>query len=266
MSSREDNDGDSQPLQGDSQPLQGDTRKPPADVTKSSRHVDELYNELGDPGRFQILVFVMLAFTFLSVSSNMVVGVFFSYTPEHVCDAAGDFRVNRGAVNSTDSPPYAVGNITGWSTSPVVGTLVNGNLTNVTSRGSCWAVVDNTTRTCDRGQWKYDLDGPESSAVSDFDLVCSRAYLRYLANTLFYIGIMLGSFGFGYFSDVVGRRPVVMVTVYASCGLGVAISFVENYALFVFLRFLMGVVLQGMMTSTYVMTIEQFSCHYRGKA
>ena len=37
--------------------------------------------------------------------------------------------------------------------------------------------------------------------ATDFDLVCSRAYLPGLSTTLFYIGSFMGNIIFGYIAD-----------------------------------------------------------------
>ena len=46
-----------------------------------------LEGQLGDPGRLQMIVYLLLATVYFSVSCNMVVGVFFVYTPRFSCHA-----------------------------------------------------------------------------------------------------------------------------------------------------------------------------------
>ena len=52
-----------------------------------------------------------------------------------------------------------------------------------------------------------------SSAVMDWDLVCDGAHWRAAAQSLFMVGVLLGSYVFGALSDRCGRRPVFLASV-----------------------------------------------------
>ena len=45
-----------------------------------------------------------------------------------------------------------------------------------------------------------------SLLCSDFGLVCGRDYLTSLAQTLFFVGMVLGVFTFGVLSDMYARK------------------------------------------------------------
>ena len=64
--------------------------RPNKDQSESSSMTFDLgvlEGQLGDPGRLQMIVYLLLATVDFSVSCNMVVGVFFVYTPRFSCHA-----------------------------------------------------------------------------------------------------------------------------------------------------------------------------------
>ena len=55
---------------------------------------------------------------------------------------------------------------------------------------------------------------------------------------------MVGGILFGTISDKFGRRPVMLGTLYTHVIVGFCIAFIPNYAGFVALRFLLGMLMQ----------------------
>ncbi|XP_059147192.1 solute carrier family 22 member 13-like [Physella acuta] len=102
----------------------------------------------------------------------------------------------------------------------------------------------NETVLCTAGQWMYTPVHNEWNIVSQFDLVCSDAYLVDLATTIYFSGVTIGSLVFGDLADRYGRLPVMLFTLYTSSVLGVIIAFSVNYTMFVVLRFLQGLLMQ----------------------
>ena len=47
----------------------------------------------------------------------------------------------------------------------------------------------------------------------DWDLVCGDAHWRAAAQSVFMVGVLLGSYVFGALSDKMGRRPVFLASV-----------------------------------------------------
>ena len=77
-----------------------------------------------------------------------------------------------------------------------------------------------------------------------WDLVCDRAHFAHLATTVYYCGVMLGCFVFGYLSDYLGRRPVVLATLAGATVLGTGLAFVRHFPMFLALRFVLGFLTQ----------------------
>ena len=77
-----------------------------------------------------------------------------------------------------------------------------------------------------------------------WELVCDKKYLVSLATTIYFVGVMIGGILFGTISDKFGRRPVMLTTLYAHIVVGFSIALIPNYAGFVALRFLLGMLMQ----------------------
>ncbi|GFO34095.1 solute carrier family 22 member 6-a [Plakobranchus ocellatus] len=232
--------------------------------------MDDLYKELGNPGRLQIIWFVMLACNLFTAAPNAVVGVFFGFSPAHYCNASLDvtdaaYIPQEPADKSlkhnltTGGQPWLIylsdsSNLTsrdifdsvagaGVHRSGALGRVQYGECSvNLTVYGS--GSEQNVSRKCREGQWVYDLSEREATTVTDFDLVCERGYLTYLASMLYYLGLMLANMTLGYASDAVGRKPVVLMTIYLILLTGLGIAFANSFTLFVVLRVVMGVLSQ----------------------
>ncbi len=57
-----------------------------------------------------------------------------------------------------------------------------------------------------------------SSAVMDWDLVCGDSAWRATAQSLFMVGVLVGSYIFGDLSDRLGRKPVFVASVVIQVG------------------------------------------------
>ncbi|KAL8609047.1 hypothetical protein ACOMHN_059860 [Nucella lapillus] len=214
---------------------------------------DDLIHQLGYPGRFQIMVFILVALNFFPVVFHHVCMAFYSYTPPFECRP-------RHAEASDVIPDV--------SASAMASYEVNG--VNVTSRKrshviyrSCDVLVtsksgDNRSEVCAAGEFRYLLPEGEKTVVMEWDLVCDQAYLTHLAATVYYCGVMLGGFACGYLSDYFGRRPVILAGLAGGTVLGTALGFVQNFPVFLVLRFIVGFLMQGLHMASYIMAVELF--------
>ncbi|XP_046357284.2 solute carrier family 22 member 6-A-like [Haliotis rufescens] len=211
-------------------------------VSPLSIKMDELIDEMGKTGRFQILVFILLCFNYCPLVFNHVIMAFFGARITHTCHAVGNISVY--IHNSTNKT--VIGQESGQCDTKLF--LDDGV---------------NLTFSCKPGQWTYDTDGRETTIGTEWDLVCDDDSLRSLATTVYFCGVMLGGLLFGYLSDRFGRRPIMLVTLYAPVVIGLGIHFVPSYTWFVCLRFVEGIFLQGLQISTYVLVAEMFVPAYR---
>ncbi|XP_044226002.1 solute carrier family 22 member 5-like isoform X2 [Thunnus albacares] len=60
--------------------------------------------------------------------------------------------------------------------------------------------------------WTYSKDIYQSTIVSEYDLVCSEQWKQPFTATLYFLGVLVGSFFSGQLSDRFGRKPVFFAT------------------------------------------------------
>lgn len=83
--------------------------------------------------------------------------------------------------------------------------------------------------------------------------------------TWFFVGMLVGAFGFGRLADRIGRRPVLMAAVVVDACFGVASAFAPDLAWLLALRFLTGVGVGGTLPVDYTMMAEFLPSDRRGR-
>ena len=83
--------------------------------------------------------------------------------------------------------------------------------------------------------------------------------------TWFFVGMLVGAFGFGRLADRIGRRPVLMAAVLLDACFGVASSFAPDLGWLLVLRFLTGVGVGGTLPVDYTMMAEFLPSDRRGR-
>jgi putative MFS transporter len=83
--------------------------------------------------------------------------------------------------------------------------------------------------------------------------------------TFFFVGMLVGAFGFGRLADRIGRRPVLMAAVVVDACFGVASSFAPGFSWLLVLRFLTGIGVGGTLPVDYTMMAEFLPSDRRGR-
>ena len=85
------------------------------------------------------------------------------------------------------------------------------------------------------------------------------------AGTAFFLGMLLGAWGFGRLADRIGRRRVLIVTVLIDAVFGLASAFAPDFATLLVLRLLTGVGVGGTLPVDYAMMAEFLPPERRGR-
>lgn len=210
--------------------------------------LDTLLETLGKPGKYQLGIFFLLACNYFPLVFNIVIMGFFGYSPKHSCvsDIYGQSGRNGSAVNGSLAPRLDACSSTYFLSGGINKTVTCANDPN--------------------SHWEFYTEEREATIVSEWSLVCESKYLSKLAATIYFCGVMVGGLLFGYLADKYGRKPVMLVTLYTPILIGLGTAFSNNYYLYVALRFFMGMFLQGLQTTSYVLVMEMFLPRYRGVA
>ncbi|KAM9729683.1 solute carrier family 22 member 4-like [Menidia menidia] len=193
---------------------------------------------LGPWGLYQRIVFFLLCASILPNGFGAFTLVFLTDTPSHHCDVPG--------INLTED----------WRENIIPVTVVNGKqelsscsryrldlVRNLSAKGYIPGrdinVTDLEQEGCFDG-WIYSKDIYQSTIVTEFDLVCSEQWKTPFTSTVYFIGVLCGSFFSGPLSDRYGRKPVLFATMATQTMFTFAQVFSNSWILFVILLFING--------------------------
>jgi len=112
------------------------------------------------------------------------------------------------------------------------------------------------TKKCCDGCTSYEFDGPFQSTVSEWNLICDRGFLGATVQSVFFAGMLIGSFSTGIISDAWGRKKCIFASMAIMIIAGVVTTLVHSVALFAVFRFIVGFILTGVMLTQYVYFME----------
>ncbi|XP_031590160.2 solute carrier family 22 member 5-like [Oreochromis aureus] len=193
---------------------------------------------LGQWGRFQQIVFFSLVATIMPNGFGAFTLVFLTDTPSHHCLVSG--------INLTED----------WRKSVIPIREVDGKrelsrcsryrldvVRNLSAQGYIPGMDVNLTDLEEEGcvdGWSYSKDIYESTIVSEFDLVCSNQWKQPLTSTVFFVGVLLGSFFSGQLSDRYGRKPVLFAALALQTVFTFAQVFSGSWIMFLIILFING--------------------------
>lgn len=205
------------------------------DLDEEKKHkLDENYI-YGRWGPYQTIQAVLVYILLWASGFQLLIGVFIAYRPEYECAATN--HVNQSLLNDS----YFIKD-------EKCQIKIFQNATN--------GLVLKSVEQCTSG-FKYSLD-KQSTIVTEFDLICDRANLAELLQTLIMAGQLVGSACTSSLSDRVGRKTVHLGCNLLTLILGISVAFSPNYTMLAALKFILGLLLQGMMLPGAVFTIELF--------
>ncbi|XP_070772930.1 organic cation/carnitine transporter 2-like [Enoplosus armatus] len=193
---------------------------------------------LGQWGRFQQVVFFLLCASIMPNGFGAFTLVFLADIPSHQC-AVPD-------VNLTED----------WRKTIIPIKVVNGKqelsrcsryrldvVRNLSAQGFIPGRDVNLTDLQQEGcvdGWSYSRDIYQSTIVSEFDLVCSEQWKQPLTSTVFFVGVLFGSFFSGQLSDKFGRKPVLFATMAVQTVFTFIQVFSTSWTMFTILLFING--------------------------
>ncbi|XP_018547581.1 solute carrier family 22 member 5 isoform X1 [Lates calcarifer] len=111
--------------------------------------------------------------------------------------------------------------------------------------------------------WIYSKDIYQSTIVSEFDLVCSEQWKQPFTSTIYFLGVLVGSFLSGQLSDRFGRKPVLFATMAVQTIFTFAEIFSPSWTVFSILLFISGLGQISNYVSAFVLGTEIFTGNTR---
>ncbi|NXF43501.1 S22A5 protein, partial [Oceanites oceanicus] len=194
---------------------------------------------LGEWGRFQRLVFFLLSASIVPNGFNGMSAVFLAGTPEHRC------AVPRGANLSGEWRNASIPlELRGGRAAPSrcrryrLAALANFSALGLRP-GSDVELGSLEQEPCLDG-WEYSRDVYRSTIVTEWNLVCDNDWKGPLCTSLFFVGVLLGSFVSGQLSDKFGRKNVLFATLAMQTGFSFIQVFSTSWEMFSLLFVLVG--------------------------
>ncbi|XP_025779918.1 solute carrier family 22 member 4 isoform X2 [Puma concolor] len=203
------------------------------------RDYDEVTAFLGEWGPFQRLIFFLLSASIIPNGFNGMSVVFLAATPEHRC------RVPDTANLSS-----------AWRNHSIPLRLQDGREVPHSCRRYRLAAIANFSalglepgRDVDLEQleqescldgWEFSQDIYLSTIVTEWSLVCEDDWKTPLTSSLFFLGVLFGSFVSGQLSDRFGRKNILFATMAVQTGFSFLQIFSINWEMFTVLFVIVG--------------------------
>ncbi|KAM3601502.1 uncharacterized protein V6R79_013839 [Siganus canaliculatus] len=199
---------------------------------------DETIAFLGQWGLFQKIVFFLLCLSIVPNGISTFSVVFIAATPSHHClvpdvnltqdwyDAIIPIEIVNGKTQRRSCHRYRLDLVRNLSAQG----LIPGRDVNIT---------DLEVERCVDGYY-YSRDTYQSTLVSEFDLVCNDQWKQPFTSTVYFLGVLVGSFFSGQLSDRFGRKPVLFATMAIQTVFNFIQIFSPSWEVFCVLFFLNG--------------------------
>ncbi|XP_060648114.1 organic cation transporter-like protein [Drosophila nasuta] len=205
---------------------------------------DEVIVQLGDFGRYQKIIFLLIALTSIPVAFHKLAGVFLLAKPDFRCALPSDppnasyalaSELKELAYSAQDNCAYYQ--------------------VDIADNGSYYRNPNQTTpQQCTR--YIYDQSKYLNSAYTEFDLVCGRKFLASTSESIFMLGVLLGSIIFGQLSDKYGRKPIFFASLVIQVIFGVVAGIAPEYFTYTIARLIVGATTSGVFLVAYVIAME----------
>jgi len=130
-------------------------------------------------------------------------------------------------------------------------------------RNKCETSLDSTNERSNCHKIRFPNDA-FPSAMSEWNLICDRAWMGPMVMSLYMAGIMTGSIILGPLSDKIGRRKTLAITFISLLLTNLAGAYVTTYTSYVIIRFICGFFQSGIILSSYVLMNEMIGSAKRG--
>nr|XP_033783670.1 solute carrier family 22 member 5-like isoform X2 [Geotrypetes seraphini] len=203
------------------------------------RDYDEVTGFLGQWGPFQQLIFFLLSASIIPNGFNGMSVVFLAAAPEHRCLVPAGANLSE-AWRNVSIPKKLVD---GREVDSMCWRYRLDRLRDFSARGLLPGLDVNVseleTEKCLDG-WIYSRDVYRSTIVTEWNLVCDNNWKAPLTTSIYFVGVLIGSFVSGQLSDRFGRKKVLFVTMAVQTGFSFIQIFSPSWETFSFFFLIVG--------------------------
>ncbi|XP_070166656.1 organic cation transporter protein isoform X2 [Polyergus mexicanus] len=218
---------------------------------------DDVILRMGEFGRYQRRVYLLLCLPAISCAFHKLAGVFLGAKIDSRCLLPNEYAENATFHLSQDilNASYPWDDELGkWSQCLSRNVIDAANGTFVEKAIGDNAEGGGISSRCK--QYVYDRSVYKSTTTSEWDLVCDKAWLRATGDSLFMVGVMLGSMIFGGLSDKYGRRPIFFLSLVIQLVGGILVAVAPEFISYVIFRLIVGSTTSGVFLVAYVIALE----------
>ncbi|XP_038651878.1 solute carrier family 22 member 5-like [Scyliorhinus canicula] len=218
------------------------------------RDYDEITAFLGEWGPFQKMIFFVLS---LSVFPNGFGGlsiVFVGDVPDHRCLIPGNLNLSEAWLNRTIPLEQERGKLQPSQCRRYRLDVIR-NLSATFADPDSINMSEVEQEPCLDG-WEYSKDQYISTIVSEWDLVCNNDWKMPFSMSIYFLGVLTGSFISGVLSDGFGRKAILFGTMAVQTGFNMLQVLSPNWEIFCVVNFLIGIGQISNYVAAYVLGSE----------
>ncbi|KAI1294820.1 Organic cation transporter-like protein [Halotydeus destructor] len=211
-------------------------------------NVLKAYSNLGEFGLFQLVVFLQCAVPCILAGMFILVNVFFMFESKHRCYVDQCEQVSPSSSWLNFAIPEKDGSASSCEMYKVDAVQLNNSATCSAS------LFKQDIVTCDR--YSYENRIFNSTIISEWDLVCDKAWQVPLSQSFFMVGALLGAMIFGLLADKYGRKmafyfaPLIAIAGCTAC------SYAPNLLFYNIIAVITNISTMGMYITAFILVSE----------
>jgi len=225
----------------------------------SELNFDEVLDYIGQFGRFQKRTFFLLCLVAAAGGIAVMVFAFTGLEPNYRCRVAECDMPNATYHDSLQSNQA----LPSWYPESSIAPTERCRKMTVTS--SCANPSQPGEEECEFEDLIFDRTVMTTTLIEEYQLVCGRAGLRTIYNSVYMLGLLFGSYIFGWISDTYGRLKALMLSILSVALSGTLGAFCYGSSglhFYAFLRFITGMGGIGCFMVSFVLAVEHVGFKY----
>ncbi|XP_013381565.1 organic cation transporter protein-like [Lingula anatina] len=214
---------------------------------------DDILVLIGEFGKFQKLVFLLLSIASILPAMDYAAVVFIEETPDFRCRLPGDLNdsYSPGMALYLNTSDHVTSNATAQCTQLDVVINHQGN------------VSQDGTHPSKCTEWVFDTSVVKHSYPMQFKLVCDNSWMLTFSYIMYVSGTLIGGLAFGLLSDWAGRRFSLLLALGLSGFFGLGWVFSPTYPCSIAIRFMYGMFTSEIFTLSTTLALELVGPHKR---